>query len=295
MRVCVDPIGLFSPAMVRIARALQRHKPADVEIVRNPQNADMIVLYAIGSDYIKMAREILDNRQTYVVVQCCLGSSDAARRERWHEMWQQSRLVWSYYDLRETAEEVGFKFYHSALGADPCFGGREHRDTAMVMTSGHVNGPRCEAIEVVWSAARRCGLNVIHTGTVDVVDANRHRFANVHCVGKVSDFILSDYYHHARWVAALRHIEGFEMPAVEGLVSGACPILFEQPATRHWYGDMAHYVTDTVNYEDLEQQLVKLFDTIPTITQETRDRAANEFSWERIVGQFWSMVSEETR
>lgn len=293
MRVYVKPLGLFSPAMIRIAGALKRYKPAHVEIVDSLAAADLCVLYVISEDAIPFCVELVKAGKRYAIIQCCLETSGLPSATEWIPTWRAADVVWSYYDLRALAHSHGFKFHHAPLGVDVKFYSATdvliNRPNGFVMTSGHVSGPGCEAITPVWSAALRVGRRVIHTGAPSVVgDDIPH--PNVSFVGKVSDETLASYYRLASCVVALRHVEGFELPAAEALTCGTRPLVFDQPTTRYWYGDLADYVEDTPNYIQLEDQIAHVFSRMTPLSLKEQTLARAIFNWQIHAEKFWSMV-----
>jgi glycosyltransferase involved in cell wall biosynthesis len=294
LKVHLEPTGMFSPAMVRIARALARHAPPNVKVVDKRKDADLLVLYVIGLDAVEFVSQ-LPAHQHVAVVQCCLYPGVLGKYRPWHPLWKRAKLVWSYYDLIAQSQEVGFRFYHSPLGLDPAFANTDPAVNdprpPLVVTCGRVSGPGCEAIEEVWKAALLADHQVIHLGPSNVVGVSRADYPNVSFV-QPKDPALADLYLSSRWVAALRHVEGFELPAAEGLVCGARPILFDQPALRHWYtGNCAVFVPDVAG-ASLVNTLASLFNTgYNPVTEHERYRARARFNWADICEGFWSQVA----
>lgn len=285
--VFLTPTGLFSPAMTRIARALEASIPEGFSVTQDKALADVIVLYAIGRDAIGGAAALLANGQRYVVVQCCLKTSGAKAGE-WSECWLNSEFVWSYYDLSKYASEFGFKFYHAPLGLDEAFRSNLVAQPRLrrVITSGTVAGAGAEAIEEVWIAAARTGVSVLHVGQNPVglitgVEPDSR-------VAGVTDAQLASLYQSATWVSGLRHIEGFELPAAEGLACGARPILFDRQGLERWYGDHAVFVRDG---DGLIEALVEVFAKDPReVSDSERKRVLSRFCWDDICKGFWSTM-----
>lgn len=287
MRVFVEPTGLHSRGMVRIARALERWAPADVEIVARQDRADLIVVYVIGANQITEARA---RPQRYAAVQCCLRSAGGDLAE-WRRFWAGAVAVWSYYDLRDFGIPETARFLYAPLGIDPVFHEKpaDGIDRRLVVTTGYVAGAPAEPIEEVWAAAERAGLEAVHVGPREV-HGMRRRFRGWRALEGVSDQVLAGFYRRAAWVAGLRYVEGFELPAVEGLACGARPVMFDQPSMRHWYGDLAEYVAEETG-EQLEEALYALFsEPVRPVTDQERQRALAKFNWRSIAEDFWEMV-----
>jgi glycosyltransferase involved in cell wall biosynthesis len=297
IRAYVQPTGLHSRAMIRVADALARYAPTGVEIAPDPSpsECDLIILHVIGSDAITAAERVASCGQRYAVIQYCLvtaGYSNATAVD-WVYMWQNAACVWSYYDLSRSFLSETFELYYAPLGLDDAFLARTYslnpRLDPLVLTSGYVSGPGAESIAEVWAAAERLGINAIHIGpsTIEGMSDYPLTWVSRH---QISDSELAELYRRASWVAALRHVEGFELPAAEGLACGARPIVFDQPAMRHWYGNHALYVKDQSG-PALVNELVAVMSRPPDpVTDEERAKVIHRFNWERVCTGFWQRV-----
>lgn len=292
MKVFVEPTGLFSPAMVRISKALQRHAPRFVGFTKDRDHADLVILYVIGADAIEEGRRLLARGQHYAIVQCCLKTAGGRPRD-WDELWANASIVWSYYDLIKFCSLDAFNFYWAPLGVDKTFEqglGRYNSDRGLLaITTGHVDGPGAEAISEVWAACEYLGGRCFHVGPLP---ANMPRPRTWEAVQGVTDEALAGLYGRAHFVAGLRHVEGFELPAAEGLACGARPILFYQPDLYRWYGSLALYVE--------ECRGAKLIDSLTRtmilgkeapVTYIERAAAIQTFDWERIAAGFWLQLA----
>src|ERR1700722_15236670 len=135
LRVDVQPTGLHSRAMVRIADALTRYAPPEVEIV-NLDSSDLSVLYVIGPDAIDYCAEMQARGHRYAIVQCCLRTAGLSRENAhlWCQLWQGAAAVWSYYDISRAFREIfntapppfndsiTMTPIYAPLGIDPAFG-----------------------------------------------------------------------------------------------------------------------------------------------------------------------------
>lgn len=309
LRVFARPIGLHSPAMIRIANAIERHAPASVEIVSDQSSADLVILYPIGADWIPLIEEVEAQGKRFALVQCCLKSTGASC-STWAPVWDRAACVWSYLDLNRLADEEwkadwssdrsrlppsAFEnsFYYAPLGIDDAF--LSHASTPhthsrnTVVTTGHVSGRPAEAIYEVWEAALSCGYRVTHVGPK--LPSWR---PGVRVRTGISDQELRQIYLEAAFVGALRYVEGFELPALEGLACGATPILFDQPDLYRWYGKGALYVPE-LEGQELVEELVRLFrwQNQPSILPVDSARNADilsRFSWSTLVGEFWQRI-----
>lgn len=293
----------LSRAMYRVADALERHAPASVEVVRDVRLADLQVLHVIGAGADE--RWVKCESGEFVAIQYCLdgassasGANVACRRDAYSPLWDRARAVWSYYDLAESLN--GTPFLLAPLGVDPPFADTVHDETMRdeevgprdigVMTSGYVTGSGAEAIEEVTLAAQRVGLTQRHLGPREVQGMTR-RPEGWHAVTGIGDMGLAQLYRRTAWVSGLRHLEGFELPVIEGAVCGARPIVFDRPDMRRWYDGLARFVPESSG-EALVEALVALFEKGPEpLSLEERREVARRFAWGPIVEKFWEVVT----
>lgn len=278
MKVFVEPTGLHSRAMRRVARALMRHAPPGVEETKDREAADLTVLHVIGPGSL----EGHNLGQSYAVIQYCWKSGGMTQAQL-DDLWSRAEVVWSYYRLPIS------QFYHAPLGLDPVFVNEPFWTGARpipVLTSGYVSGPLSEAIEEVAEAANRKGMNVIHIGPsqIEGMKPRSHRWA---AFTDLDDDTLVSMYDASRWVSGLRHIEGFELPALEGLVRGARPIVFDRSDMSEWYEGHAVFVPEC-DGEALVGYLESVFQCNPRpVTEAERKRVLERFGWEKIAAGFW--------
>lgn len=318
-RVFVQPTGLYSRAMTRIANALTAYAPPNVTVVDKHHKADIVVMYVIGSDAIAAGKSHVTQGRSYVAVQCCLKSAGYDGSEEWHDFWRQSDLVWSYYDLGLIAHSAGFRFYHSPLGVDDCFR-HPFNDTQrerLIITSGYMDGPGCEAITEVWEAvaivnrnlglAGSSALRCFHVGpsqpagmprqlSVNPADAPATMPDGWSAREGISDEELASLYRRALLVSGLRHVEGFELPAAEGLLCGARPLLFSRPDMREWY-KFHHYTLPECSGVELVDALVDMLPAILNdnwpVTERDRQELLARFDWKTICTEFWARLLED--
>lgn len=285
MKVCVSVLPQrLSRAMHRVAGALARHAPAGVTLVERPRDADLQVIHVIGRgsiDHLEAKR--------YAVLQYCYATTEpGADPVAWADLWAGADAVWSYYDLAD-AMPPGVEFYHAPLGVDPAFCGAVpvgERDVGIV-TSGYVAGEEAEAIEEAAVAASLVGLKTCHVGPSRVLAEKPHGWK---AVSGLLDEQLAALYGRARWVSGLRHVEGFELPAAEGLACGARPILFDRPEMRRWYGDSAVYVPECSGPELVESLRGVLTFPPKPVQFEEREAVLRRFDWRSIAEGFWSRL-----
>ena len=308
MRVYLTP-PQPSRGLDRIAHALRRYAPASVEVCEFPRNVDLTVIYAIGRrDHIeRQCVDIWRQGKKYVIVQVCLRSTMSPRVDDWLQasdvglysegfegIWLNSHVIWSYYDLDQACVDDGWslehdgdsmfdrdQFYHAPLGADPdVFYPRDMPKQYTIATSGY--NRLQESIRECALAAGAVNGMVFHLGET------RNWYDNIIYANGIDDLQLATRYSMCQFVSGLRRTEGFELPAVEGLLCGARPIVFDTPDYRWNYHEFAEYVHEGSRAEVVEQ-LVELFKrgARPVGDAELAE-ARHWFNWERICGEFWN-------
>jgi hypothetical protein len=283
MKVYVEPPASMSRAMFRVARALRRYAPKHVQVVDSPHDADVQVMHVIGPDALTFESAA----PRVAVIQYCMNGDKTGAE--WQTFWGRATAVWSYYDL-SSIMPTHANFYYAPLGIDSAF--RADFDAKVerkigVVTSGYVNGPGAEAIEEMVFAAHENGLFAVHIGPVPV-NLTREMPSTWRNLFNISDTQLANIYQHAQWVSGLRHVEGFEMPVIEGLACGARPIVFDRADMRSWYDDYAVFVKED---ETLSAQLSNVFATAPKeVTATERERVLRQFDWSTIVTGFWDKI-----
>jgi len=315
VRVFLYPTGLHSRAMVRVANALTQCAPYGIETApTTPTSCDLQILHVINQDAISYAREIKARGGKYAVIQYCFRTAGGELRD-WLEMWRGAEVVWTYlWDVKTLIERYpcGYgpegsmgahviQLYYSPLGVDEKFRAcgrllnlpgywptRRNR----IITTGYVSGPGAEPIEETWRAADLAGLKVVHIGPKKI-EGTSYRPAHLTSYEGVSDTMLAELYATSTWVSGLRHVEGFELPAAEGLVCGARPLVFDQPGMREWYGGHAVFIEEggTEKRSTLVQRIAQAFEsTLPDVTYAERERALAQFNWETIAKGFWEAL-----
>jgi hypothetical protein len=262
MNVSINPYHP-SRAIARIDVNLRAHLPSGMTWTE-PDDADLLVFpvfgrhdhVAIWADYIKK------EGRKYALIQLSLKSTRNPDPADWLELWQGAVCVWSYYYLPGK-----FNFYHAPLGADPAiFHPLNINRSYVVGTTG--NYPRTECLFEVEKAAREAG----------------QRMLKIH---SVSNEELNHQYNQCYYMSGLRHKEGFELPAAEGMLAGARPILFDTPDFRQWYDGIAEFIPED-NILATINNLTRLFKSSPLQVSPKEIMLARwRFDWGRVVTGFW--------
>ncbi len=303
MKAYVAPIPLsLSKSIHRLADALTRYAPPDIEIVRAPVDADLVLCHMIGQEgWTDGWLPVFASRgQRYAVWQHCLISSRHPHPYDWARIWLDAAVVASCYDLagkwrdaRSATDDAMLASHHMTpnfaripLGVDAAF--RPDPTAAMyrylVATSGYVAGTECVGEwGLVCNMAHR---RQFHLGPVLAGLAIEHDTLN-----HISDEALASAYTRAEFVSGLRRSEGFELPAYEGLACGARPVMFDREDARHWLGEHAEYIREGA-FEEVVVQLAGIVarGLRPVLKDEIR-WVQETFTWQRTAERFWAAVS----
>jgi hypothetical protein len=292
LKVFIEPPEKLSRAMKRVALTMAEHCPSDVRLVRRTHEADLVVLHVIGSTGLVQAIEKLQMQgRRYAIIQYCLRTTEWPTCASWLPLWKDAAFVWSYYDLPSLAREDGWQFegnfIFEPLGVNSDVFKRSRRPKNRryrVGTSGYV--AESESVGEVVRAAAALNRDVFHLGP------NLFYADNVHSKNGIDDYELVSYYQDCDYVSGLRRGEGFELPAAEGLLCGARPILFDRPHYRQWYSGFGVFVTEA-EPEALEKELIEVLRSDPRPISDLEWAAAEHlFSWTRIVPSVWSQALE---
>ena len=262
MKVYVRPQEHQSRGLARIGDAVVRYAPAGVDVVTDYAQAELVVLHVIGriGHVTRQIAQLTADGRRYALIQYALRSTKARHTREWAPIWRGATAVWCSYDLVAAMDEDGFgaadimgmPFYHAPYGADDTIftpQASKHPRPFQVCTTGF--SWMTESVREVALASQVWGGTVFHLGP----DMGR---AWVTCAMNIDDQTLATYYRQCEWVSGLRRTEGFEMPAVEGLLCGARPVLFDAPHYTHWYGSLARYVPERALRADIVTDLVRV-------------------------------------
>lgn len=295
MRVYLQPPFGLSRAMLRVSDALTRYAPPYVKVVDQEVNADVVLLHCVCyKSTMEMLERINFRGQAYAMMQYCIRSTERPLTRAWFPFWQKALLVWSYYDLKTLAQEdhptgfdwegQNFNFLYQPLGADaevfkPT--GNDH-GRYTIATSGYVAHSEGVA-ECAVATERVAGLQ-FHLGP------EMYLGPHVKCLLNINDERLAYEYTRSGFVAGLRRDEGFELPAAEGLLCGARPIMFDAPHYRAWFNEFAEFVPEG-SFDEVTDAIEVLFRAGPRrVSDAERQLAVERFSWERLANEFWKKI-----
>lgn len=275
-------IDFESRGVQRVVDNLARFLPAGLTRVQSADEADLVILHIIGrrDGNTRKAKAITQSGRKYAVIQYVLESSRNPDPQDWQELWDGARVVWSYYDLPVPG------LYLAPLGADPQIFYPESQLIRDYRIGTNGANYRAECLGEIYLATFQAGGRALHTGQnlthdpiVDYLDAP-------------TDDEMRQAYNRSEYYGALRRKDGFELPAVEALLCGARPIMFDAPRFRRWFDGLADFVPETEPGR-LVTNLRRLLLRGPRpVTADEMAETKNRFNWAKIIAGFWERCCE---
>lgn len=287
MNVYLAPPDTPSRALDRVAAAFAKYPHPGITMVSDERAAQLVILQVVGrrDRVYQHAGRVLARGQQIAAIQYVLRSSQKPNAIDWIDLWDEAKVVWSYLDLMALSSEDGIGhpasswFYHAPLGVEPdVFQPRQTPRFTTVLTSGR---------DWLTESVRECVMatQAVHQTAAHLGRALRGR--NVPCHSDLPDDVLATLYSQCHYVSGLRRIEGFELPAAEGLLCGARPLLFDKPWYRHWYGGWADYIREDDRDIVIEQLIARFVKPVRKVTADEIEAAAAMFHWPTILHGFW--------
>lgn len=279
-----------SRGLQRVRDALEEYAPSNVEIVSDLAECDLAIVHVYGrhTSTQKQIASLKKAGKQYAMIQYCLRSTMRPNTKDWLEMWQEAKLVWSYYDLKQLCADDGlmfvdFPFYHAPLGTEfSVFNGNAGKKYIIAANSQ----------DYLQESAKECVVATKEVGaTMFYLGKELNRGSEIICKTDISDEELAQFYRQSVFVSGLRRKEGFEIPALEGLMCGARPIFFDRPEHRRWFQDLAIFIPEEPREKVIENlKGIFQFSNVmpPTVTEEEKTLAMMRFNWETIIEGFWS-------
>ena len=302
MKVFLKTQYQLSIAMDRIVSNLIRYKSSKVIILNSPEEADLAVLHVIGyEETAQSIRRLTALGKKYAMIQYCLRSTEAQSAQEWIPLWTEAAFVWSYYDLPKLCKEEGLEFpdtpfLFAPLGVDTQVfsqGLSLAKYPHKVLTTGTVAPSEC--IDLVNAACAQVDTRMGAHMHVGILTETTEEFNGsiVHYEHEIPDNRLAQLYRQTEYVCGLRRVEGFELPAAEGLLCGTIPILFDKPHYRDWFGDFGALFIKEGTDDEIIQSLVEIFQK-PKSHWPPRDieGAKKQFDWQHICETFWEFANE---
>ena len=270
----------------RIEAALLENMPAWIEPADDGEEADLYVMYVTGThDHrVREAQNIIKAGKQYAVIQLVLGSSRNPRPEEWLDLWEPARLVWSYYDLSGCLSD----YYHAPLGPGSDVFSREEGVEKIYHAGSLGEGAYYKAEcygELFWALWQLPPARGVHIGTGMPANPIVDYFKNP------TDNELRLIYNQCRWFSCLRRKDGFEMPAVEALLCGTRPIMFDTPNYRQWFDGHAFFIPEEEPAKVAKNLLNILKRDPDDVPDEEIQEIRRRFDWKRITSGFYDGIS----
>jgi glycosyltransferase involved in cell wall biosynthesis len=267
---------IWGKAFTRISNAFHDYAPDWVQWVDNEDEADILLVHVIGTGEV----EWLKKPKPKIIVQHCYFTAGDVP---YVEYWKKALLTLSFHDLAKYVPDT-FSFYAMPWGVDPDlfyrFNYGPRNFTAMV--TGEV--AETESLDKVHEAVEHLGLKMMHTGRDFGWSRRSYQNSPVGLTQKLIQYLNDAYY-----VPSLREIEGFELMALEGLMCGARPIVYDLDTYR-WYKKYAIVIDPK---KDVTAQLIEIFKEEPIpVSDEERKEIADIFSWGVLIPKFFDKVKE---
>jgi hypothetical protein len=278
MKIFIQPSPRGDRGIARVVQALEHFCPPQHQICTYSDDAEFCIYHAIGrNESIRDMIEDID--KPYALIQYAIRSTQKPHTKDWLDIWNDARVVWSYYNLVALCEEDGtrphFSFYHSPLGTH--FEHEKSEFKYIIASSGI--GYLQESVRECMHAAWAVNAKSYHVGP--------QVHPNLECSNGMSDEELMVKYSQCAFVSGLRRNEGFEYPVIEGLMCGARPVCFDRPHYRQWFHDLAEFIPEG-DREEVKQSLINLFLRGPrAVTPKEKEIARERFSWEKIISNFY--------
>jgi len=297
MKVYLEP-QTDSRGIMRVRDALIRYAPKEIEL-SSLGECDLAILHVFGRNTSthETVQWLRTHEKQYAVIQYVLRSSMRPNTKDWIDIWNDAKLVWSYYDLvalckedelgyfhEDSWEMEAFPFYYAPLGVDGSvfFDRLLGHDTFKILASAQ--HALSESVRECSFAVKKINKKMIHLGH------ELRRGKDIFCIKGISDVRLAEYYSQCEFVSGLRRIEGFEFPVIEGAMCGARPIVFDRPEMRHWFKEFSIFIPEGKR----EQVIESLVDTFRygamPVTEDEKKLIAARFNWETIIKGFWERI-----
>jgi len=272
-----------SRGISRVTDNLEKYIPKDI-VLTTREDAELIILHVVGRNIhiTAEAQEILKSGKQYAVIQYAWKSTRNPEAKDWEFLWNNARFVWSYYDLSKYVSN----FYHAPIAADPAiFYQQPEEKKYLVGTLGDILCYKVECFGEVHLAAYHQVGKVVHVGKPP------YHNPIVDYVTDISDDDLRMIYNQCKWFSTLRRKDGFELPAVEALLCGTRPIMFDTPNYRQWFDGLVEFIPEgTVG--DTVNTLSKLFKSRNNpVTDADIEETKRRFDWETISKGFWEQCT----
>ena len=260
-------------------RGFKTYAPNRIEFIGNPEDADLQIL-----DITRISDKDYLRCDKYILFMHCFGEWSEENPMVYKSLFENALAVYSHLDLASVFPELKHKFIRGPWGVDPDKWMKSPNSPYkpyIILNTGEI--AETEGIKECIVAAENANKKLIHVGTH--LPYTNKSYSNV---SNLSTRDMRDTYNASLYVSALRRFEGFEKPAMEGLLCGARPICFDTPLYRFWYGDLAEYVPESTE-AITSSAIQKIFEgERREVTLEEQNLAIEKFGWKNVSINFWN-------
>ncbi len=278
IKAYIKPFENNSRSLSRVTAALTKHK--EIEVVESVQQCDIIILHVIGRQDATI-RRIKTFRKPYAIIQYSIRRTKRPSVDSWLPIWAGAKVVWSYLDLKKYCNEdtvqTDFNFYHAPLGSDSNVFYQTVTDRDYIIGCSSNSYLTESAKEIILAANKN---KVFFLG-------NELNKQSTICRTDLSDSVLAHMWSKCRYVSGLRRTEGFELPALEGLLCGARPIFFDRDHYKNWFEDWGIFIPEGSRPEVIDSLRQVFEGEHKPVTQEEIFNVKKRFDWQPIVDGFW--------
>jgi hypothetical protein len=287
MNVFFD-LGFKSWGIDRVISALNANLPNNIVRVLDPAQADLVILHVWGRhDHVSnYAKELIKQGKKYAVIQYVLQSSRNPDPMDWMPLWSNAKVVWSYYDLSNIPSFKLENFYHAPLASNPDVFYRVDNAEKKYLAGTDGNNFRAECIGETHLTTWNLKKNAVHIG--QPFDAN----PIVTYLSNITDDELRDVHNQCEYFVSLRRKDGFELPAIQSMLCGVRPIVFDTPNYRQWFDGLAIFIPE-VGVKETAYNLGRVMAQPPKpMLASEIDEVKRRFDWSVIIGGFWERCNE---
>jgi hypothetical protein len=216
----------------RVREQMKATAPDWVSFTKDEREADAQIILAIGASGVANLVDLMPT----ILLQLCYKTSEMPA-EWWSKIWDKCMLIGSYYDLNAP------NFVRFPMGYDPKL---FYRDTGVPKRYDAIVFGELDGTEEIKSVIRAFDV-VAHIGSDMGMGPGCINYHNI------PDERLRLIYAQSKYCIGMRHIEGFEMPIIEGAACGCRPIALDLECYRHWFEDLPALFIDPNC--DVEEQL----------------------------------------
>jgi len=293
MKVCFDCYKGYGRGIQTVTSYLKRYAPPDIEFV-SFEEADVYLTHGIGNplrdldrnEYNRNLWERVHKKPFVVLLHCVDSEGGAVYNPFFDYCLENARMIYTPLPVERYCALPGTVVKGPWGVRDDIFRriNKEGQRPFRITATGYVAAT--EAIEEIYIACRELKVHMCHLG---------HNFnfgVFYHHKENLTDEEVNRIFNQSVYVSALRREEGFEVPALEGVLAGARPICFDNPHYK-WFSDFAVYIPET-SFTNTVESLIRVLSKDPEpISDELIESVKSRFSWKVVAERFWQAFKEK--